>query len=606
MRSTLILLAAALLLLPAGSSPAQDAVFSARVDRTTVALGEQFSLSFTLENAGMGGGKNLQLPDLSPFHIMSGPNQSTSMQFINGAVSSAVTTSYVLQPKEAGAFTIGAATIEAGGATLRSAPVKIEVVKGQARAQQAPAGDGQSDLARQIGDNLFLRASVDRARVLQGEQITVTFRLYTRVSVASYGIAKNPTLTGFWGEDIENPKTPQLTTETVDGKQYRVGVIRKLALFPTQAGTLDISPMEVQTVVQVQARRSADPFDAFFRDPFGQNVNYTVQSAPLRITVDPLPAGAPAGFAGAVGRFTMQVGTDRTTVPLNEPVTLTVKIAGTGNIKLLESPVLEIPPDFEQYPQKVSEVINRGGPAISGSKTFEMLVVPRYPGAKVIRPVTFVYFDPRTRKYERITSPRIDLTVEQGTTPAGPALAGGPREDVRLISQDIRFVKIGDPDLRRSGGVLPPLPVVILLLLLPAAGTAGAFVYARRRTVLMSDAAAFRNRRALKVARAGLREAEQLLRKGGSSAALHAEVARALWTYLGHKLNVPQAEMSFDRADAELGGRGVARETAAELRALLERCEMARFAPGTSGREGLQQTYDEARRLIVTLERHLA
>jgi HEPN domain-containing protein len=571
-----------------------------------VALGEQFTLSFTLENAGMGGGKNLQLPALEKFHIMAGPNQSTSMQFINGAMSSSVTYTYVLQPKEVGKFTIAAARIDVGGTTLQSQPLTVEIVKASARAQQPAAGGTQEDLSRQIGDNLFLRAAVDRTRLLQGEQITVTFRLYTRVSVSSYGIAKNPTLTGFWGEEIENPKTPQLTTETINGKQYRVGVIRKMALFPTQSGGLEISPMEVQTVVQVQARRSADPFDAFFRDPFGQNVNYTVKSEPIRITVDPLPPDAPAGFAGAVGKFTMTVAVDRTTTKANEPVTITMKIAGTGNIKLLESPALELPPDFEQYAPKVSETINRGSATITGTKTFEMLVVPRYPGTKVIKPVTFVSFDPGKGRYVTTTAPAIELQVEQGAASAAPALTGGDRADVEVISQDIRFIKIGESDVRRKGGVLPGAPWVVVLLLLPAAACAGSFVYARRRSVLMSDAAAFRNRRALKVARTGLHQAEQLLRQGPSAGgAFHAEVARALWKYLGDKLDVPPAEISLERVAAELGKRSVDGKLVAEVAALLERCEMTRFAPVTADAGGLKNTYDEASRLIVALERHL-
>ncbi|HCV42844.1 MAG TPA: protein BatD, partial [Bacteroidetes bacterium] len=358
MRQYLFVLSAGILFFTASSvCLAQDASFDATVDKNPVALGDQFTLSFVLNNAGMGGGKNMKLPDLNSFHIMSGPNQSSSMQFINGAVSSSITYSYILQPKDMGKLAIGSATIEVGGKQLTTQPLTIEVVKGTPRPkQQQQQAASPEDVGAQIGDNLFLKASVDKNHVMQGEQINVTFKLYTRVSVSNYGVDKNPTMTGFWGEDIENPKNIALTNETVNGKQYRVGVIRKMALFPTQSGTLEIAPMEATTQVQIQSR-SLDPFDAFFRDPFGRTVTYKVKSDPLKIKVDPLPSGAPMDFKGAVGKFTMNTSVDRKTTKTNEPVTLKVTITGTGNIKVLEVPEIELPKDFEQYTPKVSDNI---------------------------------------------------------------------------------------------------------------------------------------------------------------------------------------------------------------------------------------------------------
>ncbi len=586
---------------------AQDATFVAGVDRNPVSVGEQFTLTFTLGNAGMGGGKNLQLPDLGKFQIMSGPNQSSSMQFINGAVSSTVTYSYILQPREVGKITIGAASIEAGGKTYKSAPVVIDVVKGSVQPKQRQA-EAEGDVGRQIGDNLFLRAVVDRSRVTQGEQINLTYKLYTRVSVANYAINKSPAMTGFWGEDIENPKNISLTTEMVNGKQYRVGVIRRMALFPTQSGTLEISPMEVQTTVQIQSRRSLDPFDAFFRDPFGQTVNYTVKNEPLKIRVDPLPPGAPASFKGAVGRFAMSTAVDKRTTKTNEPVSLKVTISGTGNVKLLESPPVELPTDFEQYTPKVTENINRQQGQFSGTKTFEYLLIPRYPGIKTIKPIVFSYFDPGKREYVTRTSPAIELSVEQGAAPAVPLVAGGGREDVQLLSQDIRFIKVSQLGLARTGEYFYTSSFFVILMILPLAGFAGAFVYARQRTAIMRDEAGFRNRRALKVARKGLRQAEHLLKAQTDQKhrlEFYEEVARAMWHYLGDKMNIPPSEMSVDRAVAELAGRGADEETTGALRSLLEMCDAARYAPTSLDPSAMHKVYERASSIIVTLEKTL-
>ena len=604
------LMALCAIALVSAAACAQNAQFQAGVDRTQVGSGEQFTLQFTLSNAGTGGGTNLQLPDLSKFHIMSGPNQSSSMQIINGAVSSSVTYSYILQPKEVGKFTIGSASVDAGGVTLKSAPVAIEVVKGSTRAKSQAA---QIDAAAQIGDNLFLRATVDRAHVVQGEQVNLTFKIYSRVQLSSFDPKKAPTMTGFWGEDLEMPKGYQGSPETVNGKQFTVFTIKRMALFPTQSGSLEIGPMELQTAVQMQDRRSADPFESFFRDPFGRQVNYMVRSEAVKIKVDPLPPDPPSDFKGAVGQFAMSTTVDKKSTRTNEPIDLKVTVSGTGNIKLIESPAVELPADFEQYTPKVSDNINRAGERVSGSKTFEYLLIPRYPGLKVIKPVTFSYYDPAKREYVRLHSPQIELNVEQGTAPVTPLISGGSQEDVRLLSQDIRFIKLGESGLAPRGEHLHTSGVFIAMLLLPLACAGGALVYARQRHAVMLDQAGYRNRRAIKVARKGLKQAEYLLKEKGSSGApagnqrlrFYGEISKALWKYLGDKLTIPQSAFSIQGAVAELGTREAPPDLIASLKSLLETCDLARFAPTSLDLSVMQRTYDEAQRIIVALERIL-
>ncbi len=599
-----------LLAVSAQLAAAEEVTFQASVDKNPVSLGDQFTLTLSLNSAGMGGGKNLQLPDLAKFLILSGPNQSSSVQIVNGAVSSSFTYSYVLQPRELGKFTIGAFSIDADGKTYRTSPLTIEVDKSAPRPKQQAAA--ANDAGAQIGDNLFLRAAVDRSHVIQGEQINLAFKLYMRVQVDQYGIQKSPTMAGFWGEEIETPKNIPISMETVNGKQYRVGVIKKMALFPTQSGTLEISPMEVQTAVRLQVR-SNDPFDAFFRDPFGKSVTHSVTSEPLKIRVDPLPSGAPPDFKGAVGQFAMSTAIDKRTTRTNEPISLKITLSGTGNIKLLESPAVELPPDFEQYSPHVTDNINRQGDRISGTKTFEYVIIPRYPGLKVIKPVTFSYYDLAKREYVRLRSPEIELNVEQGAA-APPSIAGAGREDVRLLSQDIRFIKVGETAFVRQGDLLYRSGAFLLLLILPVAGFVGAFVFARQREAVREDQVGYRNRQAIKVARKGLKRAEFMLRqKSGAKGApsslqrlrFYSEVSHALWKYLGDKLNIPQSAFSVDRAAAELERRNVEPGILSALKALLEGCDMARFAPTSMEVSAMQKTYDEASRIIVELERTL-
>jgi hypothetical protein len=602
---------AALMACIAPGALAQGTTFEASVDRTEVGVGEQFILSFVLNNAGVGGGRNLQLPDLSKFHLMSGPDQSSSVRIINGAYSSSVTYSYVLQPKEIGKFTILAASIEVGDKTLRSNPVSIEVVKGSAKPRQQ-AGN-TDDATAQIGDNLFLKATVDRNHVVQGEQINLAFKLYTRVSVNNYAVEKNPNMTGFWGEDVEVPKNIQLGTEVINGRQFRVGTIKRMALFPTQSGTLEIEPMEVQTSVQMQDKRSQDPFDSFFQNPFGRSVNYIVKSEAIKIKVEPLPPDAPPEFKGAVGQFAMSTTVDKKTTRTNEPITLKVNVAGTGNIKLIESPAVELPADFEQYTPKVTDSINRQAERISGSKTFEYLLIARYPGLKVIKPVIFAFYDPQKRQYVRLRSPQIELNVEQGAAALAPLISGTSREDVRMLSQDVRFIKLSESSLVHRGEYFHNSAFFTGMMLVPLLGLAGAFVYARQRQAVMLDQVGYRNRRAIKVAQKGLREAEYLLKQKGSSGSpagnqrlrFYGEVSKAMWKYIGDKLNIPQSAFSVEGAVAQLAKRSAPEGLIKALQALLETCDMARFAPTSLDLSVMRRTYDEARRIIVELERVL-
>ena len=223
----------------AGTIIAQDVTFTAAVSKNPVAADERFTLEFVITTTGASA-KNFRAPDLGKFLTLSGPNHSTSMQIINGAVSSSQSFSYILQPREAGKFTIEPASIEVGGTRHTSNTIELTVTKasGQARQQQAQ----QQEHSVEVGDNLFLRAEVDRSRIYQGEQITVTYKIYTRVRIVNYGINKLPTMTGFWGEDLDVPQQVSMTNEVVNGKQYQVGVLKKMAgaALPRERAALEL------------------------------------------------------------------------------------------------------------------------------------------------------------------------------------------------------------------------------------------------------------------------------------------------------------------------------------------------------------------------------
>ncbi|MGA9407607.1 MAG: BatD family protein, partial [Bacteroidota bacterium] len=563
----------------------------------------------TLNGGGMGGGKNLQLPDLSKFMILSGPNQSSSVQIVNASVSSSVTYSYILQPREAGKFTIGPATIEAGGKQYTSQSIEITVVKGSAKPKQSAASAQTTDANVQVGDNLFLRATVDRSRVYLGEQVTVTFKVYTRVRITNYTIDKLPSMTGFWGEELAVPQQVSLATEVVNGKQYQAGLLKKVALFPTQPGTLEINPLEIVCQVQMQNRkRSNDFFDQFFNDPFFNNMstsNVSIKSAPIKITVLPLPkADVPASFKGAVGKFNLNASVSSTTVKTNEPLSLKATIGGSGNIKILEAPNIEISNDFEKYDPKVSENIDRNGPVVNGSKTFEWLLVPRYPGQKKIPPMEFSYFDPSKGKYVALKSGAIDLTVEKGSAEAPQLVSGISKEDVKLLNQDIRFIKTNVGSFHKKGSDAIPLSTLAIITVLPLLAFVGLAAYRQKTLKELSDVASFRSRKAMKIASKRLKDAKVLLGLDNAEA-FYAEISRALWAYVSDKLAIDRAELSIDNVMKQLEGKPISQDVVARLKECLEACEFARFAPASSRQEEKSKIYEMASGVIISTEKEL-
>ena len=588
---------------------AQDASFNASVDRNKVATGEQVEVTFTLN--GSSGGSNFRPPAFNDFLTLSGPNQSTNMQFINGAMSASISYSYIVQPRAEGKFIIGPAFINHNGKQLQSQPITIEVSKGapQPKTQsQSKQTQQDTDIGKQIGDNLFLKVSIDKSRVFQGEQITATYKIYTRVNIANYNLSKVPSLTGFWSEELDVPKQVQLSTEVVNGKQYRVGVLKKVALFPQRSGTLSIDPMEIECVVQVQGRRRAnDLFDQFFNDPFFggvSNVNYKVKNQPVAITVLPLPNdNVPPGFSGGVGKFSMEAWLDKSQTKTNEPVTLKVKISGRGNLKLLDAPMINVSTDIEKYDPKNSDNITKQGDQITGSRTFEFLLIPRHPGEQKIPSFPYTYFDIEKKNYVTLKSSDFTIMVEKGNDVQSTYAAGVSKEDVKLLGEDIRFIKSGNITIHRIGEKFTGSMSFFVLLVSPIIAFTGFLVYLKRREKILGNVTLVRNRKAQKIARKRLADAKKFLDEKKKEE-FYSEISRALWGYIADKLGIPPSDLSIDLVRSSLEDRKIDGEMITRFITTIEMCEFVRFAPATDSVQ-MDQVYKETVELISMIEEQL-
>ncbi|MCW8962125.1 MAG: BatD family protein, partial [Ignavibacteriaceae bacterium] len=409
-RNWFLIFAFCLAILTQQNSFAQE--FTASVDETTVSDNERFQVSFTFSGSSINDLSKFSPPSFENFTVLSGPNQSTSIQIINGAQSASLTYSFVIQAKSVGTFSIGSASIEQNGTTYKSDPLKITVIKGTAKPQRK--NDNSQISNEEIAKNLFIKTTVDKTRVYKGEQVTVTYKLYTRLSIAAQmSVNKLPQYQGFWAEELETPNNISFRTEVVGGKQFRMGVLKKAALFPTQTGTLEVTPFELNVPVQIKKQKSRSIWDDFFNDPFGRSevIEFNAKSNVVKIEVEPLPPGQPGSFNGAVGDYSFDAKLNNTTTKSNEPLTLNVNISGTGNIKLLDMPEINFPNGFEKYEPKVSEDINRKS-TISGTKKGEYLFVPRVVGIREIPPIEFSYFNPKKKKYVTLKSQKFTIDIK--------------------------------------------------------------------------------------------------------------------------------------------------------------------------------------------------
>lgn len=590
----------ALILFVAGHVFAQDAKFVASASQTTVSTGEQFQLTFSI-NAD---GGNFNPPDLSDFQLLSGPNVSNSMEFINGKATASSSVSYILAPTRVGTFTIGPATVIVNGKKLSSNPVKMTVLKRSAAQQNRNTGGGGTEAQASAGSTdlsklLFLRAEIDKNNVYQGQPITVTYRIYTRVDILQSQVNKLPDLTGFWNEDVKMQQPAQFHTETYKGQRYNVADIKQTILFPEHAGNITIDPFEMTFIARVQSA-PRDFMDQFFGGN-SQEVNYPAKSLPVVVHVKPLPeAGKPAGFSGAVGKFSIEASVDKDHLKANEALNYKIKIRGSGNIKLLKDLNPNFPTDFEKYDPKITDTVTQTANGASGSRIYNYLVIPRHKGDYTIDPVTLSYFNPATGKYVTLTTGSFKIKVEKGINENNvTALSGDDQEDVKLLNKDIRYIKTGDANLQAEGDRFFGSAGFYLLLLCGPVLCIGAFFYRNQMRRNNADVAKVKSRRAGKVAARHLANANKEL-QANNTHAFYEAVFKGLYGYLSDKLNISYADLDRETITAALRAKSAKEETIGELLDTLDLCEMARYAPVTH--ISAQQVFEKAKGVINAIE----
>ncbi len=574
-----------------------------------VSVGEQFRLTYTVNTQNATDFRAGDIP--GELEVLIGPNRSmqSSYQMINGhtSSSSSITYTYIVCATKNGSFTIPPAHVVVGGKTIASNVLNIKV----SGSPQSSSGSGGSsrqrrqdeqgeirDAGSQIsGSDLFIKVSANKKRVYEQEPILLTYKVYTLVGLTSLR-GDMPDLKSFYTQEVSLPTQKSFSIETFNGRPYRTTTWSQYVMFPQMTGKLQIPSITFEGIV-VQQNRNIDPFEAFFNGGSGYiEVKKKIIAPSIDIEVVPLPE-RPAGFSGGVGHFTVSASLSKTETKANDPVSVRITVSGKGNLKLVKQPQIELPKDFDKYEPKVTDKTKLTTAGIEGSMIYDILIVPRHQGHYEIPPVSLTYFDTTTKSYKTVTSGPLKLDVAKGSGPGSMSDYSG-QQDLQELSRDIRYIKTGDVRQQGIDEFFFGSTAYWITLAIMALVFITLFVIFRQRAIENANVTKRRAGKANKVATKRLKEASKLM-ADNKPGEFYDEVLRALWGYVGDKLNIPVEQLSHDNISQRLSDRGVGEETIAQFIGALDECEFERYAPGDP-KGNMNKVYEKAMTAIEQIE----
>ena len=606
-----------ILLAGVGAAAQDDAItFTAQAPKAVV-VGERFRISYKI-NAN--GAKEFRAPDMKSINILSGPNTSSqfSQQIINGksTQSVSVTYTYVAVATEEGDVQLDGATISVGNKQYTSNKLTINVLpqdqpqasqaaqssQGQGSGQSSQRSQSQASSAQSGADELFMLATVDKSTVYEQEALLLTFKVYALPSVdlSSLG-TKMPDLKNFHVQEVELPNQKEFQLEHYNGRNYKTIVWMQYVLFPQHSGELEIPVTEFEAVVRQRVEnRSEDIFDMFFNPTRYVEVKKTLPTRSIKINVKPLPQGKTGSFYGGVGDFNISSTISSTDVTANDAVTVRVILSGTGNLKLVKTPEIKFPQDFDIYDPKVENKYTIKNGRQTGNKVYEYLVIPRHSGQYTIPSLEFQYFDPKSGTYKVTRTDEYTLNVAKGQGgDSQTSVAYVNKEDLKFVGQDVRFHSTPASLRSDKGGFYGSMqfylclaaPLLILLVLV---------AISRKRIADSANTAKVRAGKANSVATRRLKVARKLMKENRKNE-FYDEMMRALSGYMGDKLSIPTAELSKDRIGETLRTRKVSDDTVKQVIGLMDDCEFARYAPGDESGK-MDRLYEQAVAVIGQIE----
>jgi hypothetical protein len=583
----------------------QDTRVTATVDADTVGVQDQFQLSITISGRDSGDAENPRLPDMQDFKIVAGPSIGTQFQWINGRSSSSKSFTYVLIPKREGQFTIDAVEVRVGDRVYKTQPIQIRVTsapQGSSPKRQRPFSpfdpfEGESVPSGNLNaDAVFVRAELDRSSAYVGQQVTLSYQICTQIPITGIQLQENPSLSGFWVEDLEVDRNPSSTRQVINGREYSVYTIKKQALFPTMTGKLKIP----SSTFAFSAGSTGG-----FLSLFDRTETLYRRNQELSIEIEPLPAdGRPTDFGNAVGTFNLTTSIGKTQAATGEAVALEVKLEGQGNLRMIPDISLPPLPDFTIYSSKHADNIHSSkNDQIGGNKTWEYVIVPKAPGRQTIPALSFSYFNAEQGKYETVTSPALNLDVIVAEDSAGSIsmLSGAGKQDLIRRGTDINFIMLTAGHLDKAHKPFYHSLWFYFIAAIPLAFNAGAFLYRKQYAKRTEDLSFARSRNAKRNALKKLRNAEREAKTDARRQ--YDRAAAALCGYLADKFNLSEIELTDDNLERTLSDRSIPQETVKEARACLQDCNFARFVSASASPDKIRELSSRIGKIIDVIER---
>lgn len=570
-----------------------------------VEAGENFRVSFKVTTQDVDDFRS-GLHSTDVVEVIAGPYTSSesSFQMVNGhtSSSSSITYTYTLYAAKSGVYNIPAAHARVGGKQISSRPAKVTVVgSAQGRGNNSPKMHEDDNYQPHMkaagsaisGRDLFIKVSANKKKVYEQEPILLTYKVYTLVDLTQLE-GKMPELTGFHTQEIPLPQQKSFHIERVNGKPYRTVTWSQYVMYPQMTGKMEIPSITFKGIV-VQQNRSVDPFEAFFNGGSGYvEVKRNIVAPSIKIDVLPLPH-KPANFSGGVGKFNISAQLNKNELKAGDPLSLRIVVGGIGNLKLIKQPVVNFPKDWDKYDPKVTDKTKLTSNGLEGNMIYDILAVPRNQGHYTIPPVELTYYDTSLNQYKTIKTQSFEIEVAKGD---------GSRSSVVDYSKDqpkdIKDIKKGEAELHSVDNFFFGSVGYLMSLLIPFAAFVALLVIFRKRAIDNADLVKMKGKKANKIATKRLRQANKLMLAGKTNE-FYDEVLRALWGYVGDKLNMPAEKLSRENISEKLQSHNVDDNTISKFLSAIDDCEMMRFAPGDP--EGnMNKTFESAMTAIMEIE----
>ena len=546
----------------------------ATVDANSITINETFTFRIEAQETDKMPSVNISSL-LDDFTIVSGPAQQTNYSWTNGKSASTKSLSWTLSPNRAGRLVIPELIISTGGKKYKTNPIRINVQKSGAVAS---------------AKELFILTEIDKDELYMGEQVTVTYKLYTRVQL---GLEKidYPKSVGFWQEDLSIPQPPRFNRIPIKGVEYQVATLYKVALFPTKTGSLEISPMSITAQVrkkQKNNRRSIwdDPFFSSFNN---RTVQKLIRTDVVKVNVNPYPEGQPADFTGAVGDFNIRTWVDTSEVRINEAVTLNVELRGTGNINMFSLPEINFPGDMDVFPPNSSFEKEKLWDQYTGTILWEYILIPRGSGRYQLPRIQLSFLNPKDGSWNKAGAKSISLNVLPGEDDFISSTKGFTKEEISLLGSDIRYntTSISNWVLRNEPTIsirsLSSHIIAAILFLLPIPIT-------RFKGHRLNNARKRQSNKALKKALKNLTKSEE---------DPFMQVSRVLYIYLKDRFFLSSEHLDPLSVKRTLKGIIEADHLDALIK-ILKLCDAGRYGPEAS--EVQDTILDDAKNILYKLD----